>query len=253
MQSFIYAVIPALAGLFLSTPANKLMERLTDYAIEQIFEDAEVLRLREEIEKTKLKVELNDYKQQLAQQMQKLDMPKIEKRVSNHYEQLIKCEEVEFFEFCRVDEHQKCISEPKKLKRGEFESLILKDDELEDVVDDNATIEIVAPVIKASSMRKAKWSGIYNGQLIRFYMADKLYGRDIINRRVHFQHGSVIECSLVTKRKLTSEGDIREYEHRVYEVFETNTMIPQNLSKRRRRKKFSVAETSDLFDGLYEE
>lgn len=241
-------IIIKLIQIALFGSIQRCTDRLMDHAIECIMEDEHIRSQRDELERLKLEVELNEYRLILANQTQQLDTQKINKRASNHYEHLSKCTSVSYFELSYIDELGQEVTLG-KLPRPAFHDHILTSNEVEPIIDDNATIEIVSPVIKDSSIHKAKWTGIYRGESIRFYMHDRDYRKDIIGQRVHFQHGSVIECTLEIKRRLTQEGEVQAYDYIVQKVFEPHTTTPRSRSRRRQHK--ANLTTADLFEGLY--
>ena len=79
----------------------------------------------------------------------------------------------------------------------------LKSDELEPVVDENAKIEIIAPVLKAG---KYKWRGIYQEESISFKVKDLTFKADVLAGGVPFINGTCIDCVLIISRKIDECG-----------------------------------------------
>lgn len=134
----------------------------------------------------------------------------------------------------------------KTVCRDKFPSYIIESAELDPIENENAIIEIVAPVLKNS---KQKWKGIYHKQGISFKMSDHEFQKDVFNRKVSFSNGSVIHCSLLEKKKVNNKGEIVTYE---YEVLEVNSMsingTPQEIPAKRRKQVKVQYKMPSLFD-----
>lgn len=99
--------------------------------------------------------------------------------------------------------------------RAEFNKFILLTDKLPVLIIEDATIEIVAPVLKEGNYH---WKGIYQGAPISFSMIDEEFKNTVLREKVSFQHGSVIECVLNVHRKFDEIGDIVITGHSVVTV-----------------------------------
>lgn len=93
----------------------------------------------------------------------------------------------------------------KFISRSDFNKFILLTDSLPVLVIEDATIEIVAPVLKEGHYH---WKGIFQGAPISFSMIDEEFKNTVLREEMSFQHGSVIECVLNIHRKLDEIGDI---------------------------------------------
>jgi hypothetical protein len=71
-------------------------------------------------------------------------------------------------------------------------------------IDENAQIEIVAPVLRKG---KTRWKGIYNEEFINFFMDDPIYNDAVLAKQISFKSGDVITCVLEIHRELNGELD----------------------------------------------
>jgi len=92
------------------------------------------------------------------------------------------------------------------IEREDFDKFILKTDELPPVTDENATIEIISPVLNNG---KYNWKGVYNGEIIPFSLRDKEFKSDVINSDIQFTNGTCIDCVLEISRKISNLGEIQ--------------------------------------------
>ena len=127
----------------------------------------------------------------------------IRKRRSNFYSGLMQYQKVSALDWVGVDSKNKQTDKPKSVKRTDFHKFILTSDELEPIVDENATIEIIAPVLKTG---KYKWRGIYKGESIPFSMQDDTFKKQVLEGAVSFINGTCIDCVLTIFRKLDECG-----------------------------------------------
>lgn len=132
-----------------------------------------------------------------------VDSHKLRKRRSNFYEGLLNCQKVTAVDWVGVDSENKPTDDPKSVKRAEFHKFILTSDELDPVIDEDATIEIIAPVLKAG---KYKWRGIYKGESIPFKVNDSAFKADVLAGGVSFINGTCIDCVLIISRKIDECG-----------------------------------------------
>lgn len=128
---------------------------------------------------------------------------RIVKRRSNFYSHLLKCSKVSSLSWTRLNEQGDPVEEPKVVNRSDFKDFILTTDELDPEIDENATIEIIAPVLKAG---KYKWRGIYKGASIPFSMRDFSFKSEVLSGGVPFINGTCIDCVLLIFRQLDECG-----------------------------------------------
>lgn len=97
------------------------------------------------------------------------------------------------------------VSKPEIVEKEQFKKFILSTDELPPEVDENASIEVVSPVLKKG---KFKWKGIYDGVSIDFYMKDKDFKDSIFHQQVSFTNGISLRCVLKISKKMNEIGEI---------------------------------------------
>lgn len=114
-----------------------------------------------------------------------------------------------------LDNNNKPVNEEKTVERKDFHKGILISDKLPYIEDENAIIDIIAPVIKKG---KYSWKGYYNGESISFEMADTQFKDSIINKEVEFKNGTAIKCVLRQNRKIDENGLIKFSKSKVYSM-----------------------------------
>lgn len=132
---------------------------------------------------------------------------KISKHKSNFYKTLNSYSKVKKISTAQIDNFKKPIESPQIVERKDFDRFIIESDNLEPFPDDNATIEIISPVLKKG---KYKWKGIYNklGTVIEFAMKDKEFKTNVIDEGIAFKNGTFIDCILKIERKIDDFGNI---------------------------------------------
>lgn len=161
---------------------------------------------------------------------------KIVMQRSNFYRRLLAYEKVEAVGFGLIPDGLKIATDESIVERSEFHRFVRVDDKLEDLVDDHAVIEIVAPVIDGS---KVHWKGTYRDQAINFAMRDAIYRGAVASRQESFQHGDSITCVLHTERKLDAVGEIVVLGRYVDLVFEkTSGAGTVSMTQQGRKKRF---------------
>lgn len=98
-----------------------------------------------------------------------------------------------------LDEKDKPIDKERTAERSDFNFFVLQNNSVQSLIDKNAIIEIVSPVLNG---RKFTWKGLYNGEVITFSMLDRLFIQKIQNKEVEFTNGTTIRCVLEQKRKI---------------------------------------------------
>lgn len=187
----------------------------TDHELNEL--QKEELRLNIE----KLKIELQEKKDEKS----KIDLNdslkvfnrniKINKHKSNFYKNIYSYEKVIKVGTVLLSSDNKPIDEPKIIERKEFNKFILKTDDLPPEVDENATIEIISPVLKKG---RYKWKGIYKDEVIPFTMKDKEFRAHVLSSEIQFKNGTCIDCVLGISRKINDFGDIQKYNYSVITV-----------------------------------
>lgn len=130
-----------------------------------------------------------------------------------------------------------------------FDKFIMTSDDLEPQCDENATIEIISPVLKKG---KYQWLGIYNGTVNQFKMKSNEFKNMVLIGQVPFKNGSSIICLLLTNKKIDNQGNekVTGYEVlEVYNYFENEAPIETPGGKRRRQKEEAEKIQMSLFYG----
>ena len=238
------AIITAILTGIIVTPITSSISKTTEILIEKIFEDDDI----KELEKEKLKLEIEKLKHETKANTELLDNNNIvKKKKSNFYDTLEKYPKVEKVSFLITDESKHDKFEERTVFRKDFKQFILVTDDLESVEVDNAVIEIISPVLKKGSY---KWMGIYNGEPITFSMKSKEFKSLIQTGEIKFKNGTSINCFLIIKKKIDNEGleKISGVEViRVNHYFENDKPIETPEGKRHRRNKELEKLQLDIF------
>lgn len=176
--------------------------------------------------------------------------PKIIKHISNYYKLLHSYPKVKKISATKLNWKKEKIEEPVFVQRTDFDKFILESDELESIIDENASIEIISPVLKKG---KYKWKGIYskvNGA-IDFYMKDHLFKQNVIAEGLEFKNGTFIDCVLEISRKINEIGVIYNSSYSVLTVLkkhDENIATETVQGKKYRQEKEAKNRQFDLFD-----
>lgn len=235
------AVISSLCTSLLVTPISKI----TEIAMEKIFEDSEL----KDLEKEKLQLEIKKLKQEVSQNAEKIDNNiVIRKRKSNFYETLDKYPKVNQVQFILSNENKQSIYQNETVEKIDFGKFILVSDDLEPNENDDTIIEIISPVLKKG---KYKWTGIYNGEKISFNMLSNEFKTLIQNGEVEFKNGFSINCALVTRKKVDNEGNVNIVGYdviRVNNYFLNDNPIETAEGRQHRARKEAEKLQLKLFD-----
>jgi hypothetical protein len=226
-------VVSLITGVFI-TPITSSIETATKILIERIFEDPELKNL----EKEKLKLEIEKLKQDINDKNKNLQQNIVIKRKrSNFYESLQKYPKVNKVSFLIKDEYKKDINHQNEVLRESFKDFVLISDDLEPVKIENAIIEIISPVLKEGTYR---WMGIYNGSIIPFNMKSSEFKILVKSGIVQFKNGTSIDCYIEIRKKIDNEGleKIVGYDVlRVNNYFENDKPIETPEGRYHRQKK----------------
>ena len=130
---------------------------------------------------------------------------KIVTRRSNFYKILLPYDKVTAVGMGIIPEGKLVPDVEHVVPRGDFQQFVLTDDKLPTEVDNQAIIEIVAPVITDGNLH---WKGTYLGDTISFSMKDPVFKGMVMRREVSFQHGNSISCVLNIERKVDAVGEV---------------------------------------------
>lgn len=171
---------------------------------------------------------------------------KIIKHKSNFYKQLYKYPKVKKLSATKFNENKEKLDEPSFVERKDFDKFILESDSLDTIPDENATIEIISPVLKKG---KYKWRGIYDklGSVIEFSMKDKEFKDNVIEDGIPFKNGTFIDCVLEIERKIDDLGNIFNSNFSVLTVLKQHDEVASfETPQGKRFKKQKEAEKNQL-------
>jgi hypothetical protein len=184
---------------FVGTPITTTLEYVTNKVLEAIFEDSEIKELEREKKKTELKLDIANIKVETERQCANIDENKLKKKRSNYYEAASKDKKIEKITILSTDAGKNVEYGRRDIMATEFDKFIMTSDDLEPQCDENATIEIISPVLKKG---KYQWLGIYNGTVIQFKMKSNEFKNMVLTGQVPFKNGSSIICLLLTSKKI---------------------------------------------------
>lgn len=127
---------------------------------------------------------------------------KIRRKQSTIYKQLNEDKNVTAFSIEKVSNEE--IIEVGRVNKCEFSNFVIETPEQIIELDEDATIEIVSPVLNNSNI---KWKGIYNGEIIDFYMKDKEFKQQILNNNLQFGSNNILSAILEIKKKINERGE----------------------------------------------
>lgn len=238
------ALVTALATSIFITPITTTVSTITEKIIEQIFEDDEI----KELEKEKLKLEIEKLRQETKIKNYHLDYNSvIKKKKSNFYESLDKYPKINKVSFQIEDDNKNQIAKTQTIFRKDFKKFILTSDDIAPVENENAIIEIISPVLKKGNY---KWYGIYDGISIPFNMKSKEFKTLVQTGEIQFKNGTTINCFLTIRKKIDGEGleKIVGYDViRVNNYFESDKPIETPEGKQHREKKEADKNQLNLF------
>lgn len=172
---------------------------------------------------------------------------KIRKRTSNFYEELNKEPKV-----CRISINSygndcKQLHPEMVIDKPEFSNFILSTNELETLIDEDALIEIVSPVLKKGNYQ---WRGIYNKEILNFNMKSNEFKTLVQIGKVEFKSGTYIKCILEMPRVINNLGEeiISSYNiTKVVGFYNGTSFNETNEGKKYLRKKEADKAQLDLF------
>ena len=231
------------AGIFI-TPITTTVSTITEKVIERVFEDPEI----KELEKQKLKFEVEKLKQEVLLNSQLLNQNNvIKKKKSIFYETLEKYPKVNKVSFTIETQNKDETKKEETVYREKFKEFILISDDLTPIENENAIIEIISPVLKKGPY---KWYGIYNEESISFNMKSNEFKTLIQTGNVQFKNGTTINCLFAIRRKIDNEGRERIVGYdvlRVNSYYENNRPIETVEGKKHRERKEADKRQLSLF------
>lgn len=174
--------------------------------------------------------------------------PKIVTRRSNFYKTLLHNQEVAQLGFSILNKDYEPLGREVIVSSADFVSFVQRTNKLPVEIDEDARIEIVAPVLREG---KAKWKGIYNEEPISFFMDDKIYKDGVLAKRISFKNGDVIICVLEIHKEINEVGEIVITKYSVQAVLDkgdNGNLIETSSGKQYRRAKKTQNSQRELFD-----
>jgi len=141
----------------------------------------------------------------------------IKKKKSVLYKALASDEEIEAFSVEEVNLDTKEYIEKSRVNKDQFENFILEQEDLEPIIDRDATIAIISPVLNSNG--KYKWRGEYKGEAIDFYMTDGDFKKMILSNQIKFGANDLLSGVLKISRKINEVGEEIITNYAVEEVF----------------------------------
>lgn len=236
-------------GFLLHGTANFFAPFFNNIATHYFTKDAEDRELDKQIKRETLiglKLDNNKKEHELEQEISsKLEDKKTIRFISNFYTKIDNYEKVQKIGFKDLENDK----DEFVVERKYFKNFILEDNK-ETIEDNNATIEIISPILKEG---KFKWKGLYNGEKIDFSMGDYGFKKEIIEGKHTFSNGSFIECNLQITITYDEFGDEKRKAYSIKEVFGIQE-LPQELIKLTKSGKRKIREEKQgsLFDEIDE-
>lgn len=177
---------------------------------------------------------------------------KLDKQKSNFFKNLSKQKNIKAIEISGMNKQLAEKRITTTIERKEFEEYYLESDNLESLIDNNAEIEIISPVLKNGNYT---WRGIYLKENLshEYNMQDKEFKNKVIEEGVPFQNGTRLQCELEICRKLNEEGDTINSGYKIKKVFNQyigEEIIEMPSGKKRREKKEIEDAQPNLFDDI---
>ena len=212
---------------------------------EKIALDLDLIRKVDELRKEDLPIP-EDAEKHLARL---LASHKIKKQKSNFFKYLTMEKKVKSLEVAGRNKETKERKVLFHIDRKDFGDYLLLSDDLEPVIDNNAVIEVISPVLKRG---KYMWRGIYRkeNQVREFIMLDKEFKNTVIDDGVTFQNGTELICEVEICRKLDENGDVFNSRYKINKVYNhrIGEIITEMPSGKRRRINKDLENQPTLFD-----
>ena len=227
-------IVAIFAILFSCSPKED--EQLS--SLEKEKKELEIQKLRLEIKALSTEVDPDGALERRALEVaDALNMSgRIAVRRSNFYKNLVSYDKVTAVSFspkARLDSNS---IEP-TVNRSVFSDFVLHSDKLPPEIYEEAVIEIFAPVLIDANQQ---WRGFFNGAAISFAMLDHSFKADVVAKRVKFQHGTTIRCTLNVIRRYNELGEVAVAGYTVPTVTEVaeggSSYVDTSEGVRRKRK-----------------
>lgn len=241
-------IVITLFAQVLLTPITTSLEYLVNKVLDEIFEDPEIKALKKEKEMMGIKLDIAKLKKEYERLSHNIDETKVKKKRSNYFENASKCKELEKISVSLTDDNKKDFIPCKDVLYQDFPQFIMLTDELDPEHDENAIIEIISPVLKRG---KYQWMGIYKGEVIAFSMKSDEFKALVLSGSISFNNGSSIQCHLMTKKKVNTQGEVMITGYDVVEVdkyFVNDTPVETPEGRRKRKAREAAKSQLELFN-----
>jgi hypothetical protein len=237
-------LVATLVAAAMVTPVNGSIATAAEKLLAVFLKDREL----SEDEQKLSSLEIGQLKEALNDKLAILDQSLvIKKRRSNFYEQLKRYQKVKAVSIAVEDASRKNISEEQFAARESFASFIIVSGQLEPVVHENVSIEIISPVLGQGNF---KWKGKYQGAPISFSMKSEEFMALVQSGKVEFKNGTTIGCTLQIEKRMNSEGVERITGYNILHVasyFENGKAVETTEGKQHRQKQNAGKRQLDLF------
>ncbi|HLP19458.1 MAG TPA: hypothetical protein VK174_04125 [Chitinophagales bacterium] len=179
---------------------------------------------------------------------------KINKLKSNFYKQLAGYDKVVKVSVQLFDgEEGHALGPGAVVESSQFSSFVLKADVLKPELDEEATIDIVSPVLTDGNY---KWKGIYvqDNKTISFAMKDEAFKTEVVKNATPFKNGTRITCQLEKARKMNEFGEVVVTGYSVLLVSKRQDgteVVETPQGKAPKKKKEPEMQQLDLFGSLF--
>ncbi|HYG03036.1 MAG TPA: hypothetical protein VD927_11370 [Chryseosolibacter sp.] len=222
-------------------------QQFRNVQLDNQIKELEIIKRTEEAEKLKREA-LNADSVMMSQLVERAvqlvqDDIKIHVHKSHFYKRLITERKVTHITATEIDERSLPVGSEKRIDKIDFPKFILKSNNLEPLVDDEALIEIIAPILKAGDF---SWKGIYQNEQINFKILDQKFKGSVLAGEYTFANGDSIRCVLQQKRQVDDLGVIRVIERNVLLVIEkVNSTEPAIITPQGQRHRAKKKQTGN--------
>ncbi|MBQ9454451.1 MAG: hypothetical protein IJU53_02130 [Thermoguttaceae bacterium] len=160
-------------------------------------------KLEKEIENYELKNEL--IRKKIESKEGKKHKQQINKARSKFYQELEEEERVLQIGYSFLNQDFDKREPEQVVERVHFHNFVFCDESLPPIIDEEAKIEIISPVLEANM--SYSWKGRYKGKVHNFRMKSKDFMEEVEEKRMSFQKGSTLLCHLSIDRKFNRKGE----------------------------------------------
>lgn len=183
---------------------------------------------------------------------------KINRHISRLYNNLGKNHDISNQEFVLKDKSGEFMNSA-EIPRKDFKNFIKNDDEIYDGSFENVHFEIISPIVKTVKGAKS-WTGEFKGcplsgdgiplietdEIVKFYMADTDFKKDINKQEVSFKQGDVIVGNIRITGRIREDLTLSNRKIWIENVEKYNDIQRENFSK---KNAYDTLEDMPLFKG----